>query len=71
MPYAIRVLTGDTGMIVEPCLDCGHSLLDHWTPGKHPCTLDDCLCPAWQEALPHSAYVFVPFPARFPKSHSV
>ena len=54
MPVAFRTSlpdlpSGDTGMTVDPCTQCGHSLLDHWTPGAHPCTVDDCSCERWQE----------------------
>ena len=43
--------TGETGLVLDPCADCGHSLLDHWTPNTHPCTRDDCLCPAYRQDL--------------------
>jgi hypothetical protein len=38
-------------MVIDPCKDCGHSLMDHWTPGDHPCTQEDCFCPRWREDI--------------------
>lgn len=41
-------VAGDTGLVIDPCADCGHSIMDHWTPGNHPCTVEDCLCPRYR-----------------------
>lgn len=69
MPYAYRrrpadLTTGDTGMVVDACKDCGHSLMDHWTPKDHPCTREDCLCPRWREDITFASeeQVFIAFP---------
>lgn len=48
---------------VDPCEDCGHDLMSHWTPRIHPCTEEDCFCPAWRDPeRPPSNTTYFEFP---------